>query len=67
MDVIPTMNPETGEVSMRQGPQLIRAVCDEELRSVRGGSFLNRLKKAAKWVKDHVVVGLKYIGYKRTF
>ena len=52
---------------MRQGPQLIRAVCDEELRSVRGGSFLNRLKKAAKWVKDHVVVGLKYIGYKRTF
>jgi hypothetical protein len=47
--------------------QLMRPVHDEELRSVRGGSFIGRLKKAAKWVKNHVVIGLKYIGYKRTF
>jgi len=52
---------------MKRGSRHVRVVDDDELRLVRGGSFFNRLKKAAKWVKDHVVIGLKYIGYKRTF
>jgi len=45
----------------------IQAVGDEELGSVRGGSFVSRLKAAAKWVKDHVVIGLNKIGIKGKF
>jgi hypothetical protein len=43
-------------------------VSDDELRLVRGGrSFWGSIKAAAKWVKDHVVVGLKSIGIKGKF
>jgi hypothetical protein len=52
---------------MADDGQGIQAVGDDELRLVRGGrSFKDRLKAAAKWV-NHVVVGLRYIGFKRTF
>jgi hypothetical protein len=46
----------------------IETVPDDELRSVRGGrSFWGWLKSAAKWVKDHVVGGFKWIGLKFRF
>ncbi len=46
----------------------IQRLTDDELRSVRGGrSFWSRVKGAAKWVKDHVVIGLKSIGIKGKF
>lgn len=45
----------------------IRTVGDDELRSVRGGSFVSRLKGAARWVKNHVVIGLNKIGIKGKF
>jgi hypothetical protein len=46
----------------------VRTVTDDELRLVRGGrSFWGSVKAAAKWVKDHVVVGLKSIGIKGKF
>jgi hypothetical protein len=47
---------------------VIEAVSDDELRSVRGGrSFWGWLKSAAKWAKDHVVGGFKWIGLKFRF
>ena len=47
---------------------VIEMVSDDELRSVRGGrSFWGWLKSAAKWVKDHVVGGFKWIGLKFRF
>jgi hypothetical protein len=43
-------------------------VPDDELRRIRGGrSFWDRVKSAAKWAKDHVVIGLRYIGIKGRF
>ncbi len=46
----------------------IQPVTDDELRLVRGGrSFWSRVKAAAKWVKDHVVIGLNKIGIKGKF
>ncbi len=47
-------------IDNRQG---IEPVSNDELRSVYGGrSFWGWVKKAAKWAKDHVVIGLKHIG-----
>jgi hypothetical protein len=34
------------------------AVSAEELMLVEGGGIISKLKAAAKWVKDHVVVGV---------
>jgi hypothetical protein len=49
------------------GPQM-QTVTDDELSSVRGGkSFWSRVKGAAKWVKNHVVGGAKWIGLKFRF
>jgi hypothetical protein len=45
----------------------IELVTDEELSQVRGGSIWSGLKKAAGWIKDHVVIGLKMIGIKGKF
>ena len=46
----------------------IAKVTDDELRLVRGGKSLwDRVKAAAKWVKDHVVGGLRSIGIKGKF
>ena len=45
----------------------MRTVGDDELRLVRGGSFWSRVKAAARWVKDHVVIGLNKIGIKGKF
>ena len=46
----------------------IEPISDEELRSVLGGkSFWDRVKRAAKWAKDHVVGGFKWIGLKFRF
>ncbi|MDT4958924.1 MAG: hypothetical protein QOD31_2723 [Pseudonocardiales bacterium] len=43
--------------------QGIEPVADDQLSRVRGGrSFWGWVKKAAKWTKDHVVIGLKHIG-----
>jgi hypothetical protein len=43
-------------------------VADDELRLVHGGrSFWGTVKAAAKWAKDHVVIGLRYIGIKGRF
>jgi hypothetical protein len=54
-----------GEMSTEPG---IASVPDDELRSVRGGkSFWSRVKGAAKWCKDHVVGGAKWIGLKFRF
>ena len=45
-----------------------QAVTDDELRLVRGGkSFWGRVKAGAKWAKDHVVGGVKWIGVKFRF
>jgi hypothetical protein len=49
-------------------PGGMRTVADDELRSVRGGrSFWGWVKRAARWVKDHVVAGLHSIGIKGKF
>jgi hypothetical protein len=54
-----------GEMSTEPG---IASVPDDELRLVRGGkSFWSRVKGAAKWCKDHVVGGAKWIGLKFRF
>jgi hypothetical protein len=46
----------------------IATVTDDELRLVRGGrSFWGSIKAAAKWVKNHVVGGLRSIGIKGKF
>ena len=42
-------------------------VSDDELRMVQGGSIWGRIKKAAGWVKDHVVATAKSIGVKFKF
>jgi hypothetical protein len=47
--------------------QRVEFVTDDELSRVRGGSFFSRLKAAARWVKDHVVIGLHKIGIKGKF
>jgi len=52
---------------LTQEPKVIQEVSDEELRSVRGGSVWSGIKSAAKWVKNHVVIGLNKIGIKGTF
>lgn len=49
-----------------QNLQAIRTVGEDELSQVRGGLF-GWVKKAAKWVKDHVVGGAYWIGYKGKF
>lgn len=51
---------------MANGSQGIRHLDDEELQSVRGGLF-GWLKKAAKWAKEHIVIGLHSIGIKGKF
>lgn len=45
----------------------IKLLTDDELSRVRGGSIWSRLKAAARWVKDHVVIGLNKIGLKGKF
>lgn len=46
----------------------IRPAGDDELRLARGGKSLwDRVKGAAKWVKNHVVGGAKWIGLKFRF
>ena len=46
----------------------IQMVTDEELRLVRGGrSVWGWIKKGAKWAKDHVVGGFKWVGLKFRF
>jgi hypothetical protein len=53
---------------MTEHGQGIQTVTDDELRLVRGGrSFWSRVKGAAKWVKNHVVGGAKWIGLKFRF
>jgi hypothetical protein len=53
---------------MKDHGQEVQTVTDDELRTVRGGkSFWDRVKSAAKWVKDHVVIGLNKIGIKGKF
>jgi hypothetical protein len=53
---------------MTDDGQRIVTVTDDELRLVRGGrSFWSRVKGAAKWVKNHVVGGAKWIGLKFRF
>jgi hypothetical protein len=42
----------------------IELVTDEELSRVRGGSIWSWLTTAARWIKDHVVIGLKNVGIK---
>jgi hypothetical protein len=45
---------------------MLRSVDDEELSQIRGG-LLGWLKKAAKWVKNHVAAGANWIAYKGRF
>ena len=53
---------------MTHDSQEIRTLTAEEMRAVRGGrSFWGWVKHAAKWTKDHVVLGLKSIGIKGKF
>lgn len=53
---------------MQDQGMLMRTVTDAELAQVRGGrSFWGWVKKAAKWTKDHVVIGLRSIGIKGHF
>lgn len=52
---------------MAQESSMIRPVGNEELRSVRGAGIVSWVKKAAKWVKKHVVIGLNSIGIKGRF
>lgn len=53
---------------MMRNARGILPVTDDELRLVRGGrSFWSRVKAAARWVKDHVVIGLNKIGIKGKF
>ena len=47
-----------------EAAQGIQAIGDEELRSVRGGGIISGLKRAAKWVKKHVVATTKSIAVK---
>jgi hypothetical protein len=49
-----------------QGMQLVG---DQELSSVHGGKkkIWGWVKNAAKWAKDHVVIGAKSIGIKGKF
>ncbi len=52
---------------MIENGKRIELVTDEELSRVRGGSIGSWLRKAARWVKDHVVIGLRAIGIKGKF
>ena len=57
---------------MIENAREMETISAEELRVVRGGkSFWGRVKdgvkRAAKWVKDHVVIGLRSIGFKGRF
>jgi hypothetical protein len=52
---------------MLREPLGIRTVEEEELRSVRGGTFWSRLKSVGRWIKNHVVIGLHSIGIKGKF
>jgi hypothetical protein len=45
----------------------MQRVPDDELSLVSGGSIWSGIKSAARWVKDHVVLGLKSIGIKGKF
>lgn len=47
--------------------QGIRLVADEELRTVRGAGIISGLKRAAKWIKKHVVATTKSIAVKFTW
>lgn len=42
-------------------------VTDEDTRQFRGAAIWGWVKKAAKWAKDHVVGGAKWIGVKFRF
>jgi hypothetical protein len=53
---------------MRNNARAIQLVTDDELRLVRGGkSFWDRIKGAARWVKNHVVGGVKWVGLRFRF
>lgn len=53
---------------MRDRTSGIQSITDDELRLARGGrSFWGWVKKAAKWAKDHIVIGLNKIGIKGKF
>jgi hypothetical protein len=53
---------------MRDNARGIQPVTDDELRWVRGGrSLWGWIKKGAKWAKDHIVGGAKWIGLKFRF
>lgn len=45
----------------------IRKVATTEMDSVRGGSVWGKIKAAAGWVKDHIVITAKSIAYKVGF
>ena len=55
------------EVHIIDDGERLEFVSDNELSQVRGGSFFSRIKAAARWVKDHVVIGLHNIGIKGKF
>ena len=45
----------------------MQRVANDELSMVSGGSIWGGIKRAARWVKDHVVAGLHSIGIKGKF
>jgi len=49
-----------------QSFETARTLRDDELAQIRGG-LLGWLKKAAKWVKNHVAAGAYWIAYKGKF
>ena len=52
---------------MIENGKRIEFVTDDELSRVRGGSIWSGIKRAARWVKDHVAIGLRSIGIKGKF
>jgi hypothetical protein len=45
----------------------VQAIGEDELHSIRGGGIISGLKRAAKWVKNHVVATTKSIAVKFHF
>jgi hypothetical protein len=45
----------------------IEFVTDDELSRVRGGSIWGGIKRAARWAKDHIALGLRSLGFKGKF
>jgi hypothetical protein len=67
-DAVYRLKGDGGGCRMTNDRHRIETVTDDELRLVRGGkSFWSRVKGAAKWVKNHVVGGAKWIGLKFRF